>query len=107
MFSLVAAAAVLGLGLLLIAASERNANLDLDQIPTAHFTVPFSRLWLIWIRWRSIEHRTRVGLHRRLGPVVRIAPREVSVDCVDDGIRVIYGGNIEKDARFYGAFVDE
>jgi len=82
-------------------------NSGLKDIPNAHFSVPYSRLWLLLIKWNKLENRTRIHLHRRLGPVVRIGPREVSVNCIDDGVRTIYGGKFDKDPSFYHALIDQ
>jgi len=81
-------------------------NAGLKDIPNAHFSVPYSRLWLLSTRWQKIHNRTRIDLHRRLGPIVRIGPREVSVGCIDDGVRIIYGSKFDKDASFYHALFD-
>jgi hypothetical protein len=101
---------VVGFGLLvlwIIASIRRNNKSGLKDIPNAHFSAPYSRLWLLSIRWRKKENRSRIHLHRRLGPVVRLAPRELSVNCVEDGIRTIYGARFDKDASFYHALVDQ
>jgi hypothetical protein len=79
----------------------------LKDIPNAHFSVPYSRLWLLLMKWNKRENRTRTRLHQRLGPVVRIGPREVSVNCIDDGIRIIYGAKFNKDPRFYHTLIDQ
>ncbi|KAJ9144508.1 putative Benzoate 4-monooxygenase cytochrome P450 [Pleurostoma richardsiae] len=65
-------------------------NSGLKDIPNAHFSVPYSRLWLLLIKWNKLENRTRIHLHRRLGPVVRIGPRE-----------------FDKDPSFYHALIDQ
>jgi hypothetical protein len=62
----------------------------LNAIPNAHPTAPFSSIWLISIRCRKRENRTVWDAHKRLGPVVRLAPEEVSV-CTLDGLKTIYG----------------
>jgi hypothetical protein len=103
-------AAVVGSALLvlwIIASIRRSNNSALKDIPNAHFSVPYSRLWLLSIRWRKLENRSRIHLHRRLGPVVRLGPRDVSVNCIDDGIRTIYSAKFDKDATFYHALVDQ
>ena len=68
----------------------------LAKIPNAHFTAPFTTAWIIWKRYKRIENRTLYALHQKLGPVIRLGPKELSVDCVDNGIRTIYGGGFEK-----------
>ena len=75
----------------------------LNAIPNAHPTVPFSSIWLLSIRYRKRENRTVWDAHKRLGPVVRLAPEEVSV-CTLDGLKTIYG-DWEKNA-WYEAFIN-
>ncbi|CAD6446339.1 33155921-59ed-4708-986e-86a03f7298ff [Sclerotinia trifoliorum] len=72
----------------------------LNAIPNAHITAPFSRLWLLWIRARGVEFSTHLAAHRRLGPVIRIGPREISIDCIKDGVRTVYGGNWDKSSLY-------
>jgi len=67
----------------------------LAKIPNAHFSSPFSSLWILWIRFRRRENRTLFACHERLGPIIRLGPKELSVNCVD-GVRTIYGGGYEK-----------
>ncbi|MCJ1391105.1 hypothetical protein MMC18_003967 [Xylographa bjoerkii] len=68
----------------------------LSRIPAAHFSAPFSPLWILLIRKRGTENRTLLSLHEKLGPIIRLGPRELSVNCVDGGIRAIYSGGFEK-----------
>ena len=68
----------------------------LSKIPNAHITSSFCSAWILWIRFRGRQNRTLFLCHRRLGPVIRLGPNELSVDCVDGGIRIIYGGGFEK-----------
>ena len=75
----------------------------LSSIPNAHWTTPYTRLWLLWHRGKRQEHSTRHAAHKKLGPVIRIAPKEISIDCIDGGIQTVYGGNWDK-ADFYSAF---
>ncbi|PQE23422.1 cytochrome P450 monooxygenase protein [Rutstroemia sp. NJR-2017a BBW] len=101
---------VVGFALLvfwIIASIYQNNNSGLKDIPNAHFSVPYSRLWLLSIRWRKLENRSRIHLHRRLGPVVRLGPRDVSVNCIDEGVRTIYSAKFDKDATFYHALFDQ
>lgn len=103
-------AAIVGAALVLAALAiipKLRSNSDLDKIPNAHFTAPYSKLWILIVRWRAKEHRTRTQLHQRLGPIVRLGPREVSVNCVDEGIRLIYNGKFDKEKTYYSALTDE
>lgn len=103
-------AAVVGSALLvswIISSIYRNNNSGLKDIPNAHFSVPYSRLCLLSTRSRKIENRSRLHLHRRLGPIVRLGPRDVSVNCIDDGVRTIYGANFDIETSFYYASFDK
>lgn len=71
-------------------------NDPLRRIPAAHPLAPFTSLWITYIRYRSVENATIKAAHGRLGPVVRLGPKEISVNCVKGGIRDIYGGGFEK-----------
>ncbi|KAI7784343.1 cytochrome p450 [Diaporthe eres] len=68
----------------------------LRKIPPAHWSAPISPLWILYTRRRRNENATIHALHQRLGPLVRLGPNEISVNCVDGGIRTIYGGSYEK-----------
>lgn len=68
----------------------------LSKIPNAHFTAPFSPLWILWKRCTYQENRTVQAAHEKYGKIVRIGPNDVSVNSVDDGIRVVYTGGFEK-----------
>ncbi|KAL8891564.1 MAG: hypothetical protein Q9215_001428 [Flavoplaca cf. flavocitrina] len=69
----------------------------LSAIPNAHFSAPFSPFWLQWKR-RSGNTGTHAifAAHNRLGPVIRLAPNELSVNSLD-GLRTIYQGGFERD----------
>lgn len=79
------------------------------KIPAAHRFAPFTSLWMASVRWRKIENATLKDAHDRLGPVVCLGPGEISVNCVQGGIRDVYAGGFEKkDAKsgynWYGFF---
>ena len=79
----------------------------LSSVPNAHATAPFSRLWLLVMKYRGRENRARFDAHKRLGRVVRIGPRELSVDCIEDGVKLVYRGEFEKDEWYARAFRGE
>ncbi|MCJ1399213.1 hypothetical protein MMC11_002415 [Xylographa trunciseda] len=68
----------------------------LSAIPAAHPTAPFSPLWILLVRRARTENRTLRAAHARLGPLVRLGPRELSVSCVAGGVRAVYGGGFVK-----------
>jgi predicted transposase YbfD/YdcC len=77
----------------------------LSTIPNAHFSAPYSRLWLLYLKATETEHHARERAHRRMGPVVRIAPNELSVNCIENGVKTIYSGGFEK-GEWYKGFVN-
>ncbi|KAF6806134.1 cytochrome P450 4A10 [Colletotrichum musicola] len=69
------------------------------------FLAKLSRLWLFYHDYHGNPHNHIRDLHRKLGPLVRISPNEVSVDDVDAN-NVIYAQNNPwlKPAYHYKAF---
>ncbi|KAJ5911698.1 uncharacterized protein N7473_001001 [Penicillium subrubescens] len=68
----------------------------LAKIPNAHWSVPISPVWMLWRRFRMQNNRTIQAAHERLGPIVRLGPSEISINCVDGGIKSVYTGGFEK-----------
>ncbi|KAH8705962.1 cytochrome P450 [Talaromyces proteolyticus] len=56
------------------------------------FLASISRLWLVLEVFQGHAHITQKSLHEKLGPIVRIAPNEVSISD-PEFIKVIYGVN--------------
>ncbi|ROW03060.1 hypothetical protein VMCG_05727 [Cytospora schulzeri] len=54
-----------------------------SKIPNAHWSAAVSPLWILHKRFRKRENAALQQAHRRLGPYIRIAPGEVSVDDVE------------------------
>lgn len=54
------------------------------------FLARFSRLWYFFELYKGSFEETNIELHKKYGPIVRIAPHEYSVDDVD-AARTIYG----------------
>lgn len=75
----------------------------LSKIPAAHFTASWSPLWMLWIRYTGVEVQTIHKAHVKHGPIVRLGPNEISVNCVDGGLRTVYAGGFEK-PYFYDQF---
>lgn len=74
----------------------------LSRIPNAHWSAPFSRTWILWVRFVHRENKTLHNAHRRLGSVIRLGPNELSVDGLEN-VRTIYQGGFEKPA-WYSVF---
>ena len=75
----------------------------LKHIPLAHPLCAFSSAWISWIRFRRHENQSLRAAHRRQGSVIRLSPSELSVNCINDGIRTVYGGGFEKHG-WYNSF---
>lgn len=74
----------------------------LSRIPNAHWSAPISPLWILHKRFVRSENGTLERAHKRLGPVVRVAPNELSVDDLD-AVKTIYLGGYEK-PEWYSVF---
>ena len=68
----------------------------LSKIPNIHWSAPLSRLWILNERRQAQETFAVHAAHQRLGPIVRLAPNELSINSVDGGIRTVYSGSYEK-----------
>ncbi len=78
---------------------------SLSKIPNAHPLSAITPLWMLWIRYQDREIGTVDAAHEKYGPVVRLGPNEVSISCVDAGIRTVHGGGFEK-PRYYSFFMN-
>ncbi|KAK4505818.1 hypothetical protein PRZ48_003783 [Zasmidium cellare] len=78
----------------------------LCKIPAANPFASISSLWILYIRWLNIENQTLLRLHEKLGPIVRLAPNELSVNCYEGGLKTIYGGGFAKDEFYVRRFVN-
>lgn len=77
----------------------------LSKIPNAHFTSSFSSAWMLWKRKTHHETRAIFAAHERCGPVVRLGPNEISINCVEGGLRTVYG-NFERHKWYANAFAN-
>ncbi|KAK2791351.1 hypothetical protein FQN53_004532 [Emmonsiellopsis sp. PD_33] len=62
---------------------------------------------MLWNRFRMRGNRTVHEAHEKHGPIVRLGPSEISINCVDGGIRTVYAGGFEKHdwyPRVFGAY---
>lgn len=61
----------------------------LSRIPPAHPTARISPAWILWTRYVGRENVTVYEAHKRLGPLLRLGPNEISVNCVEGGIKTV------------------
>lgn len=78
----------------------------LAKIPAANPLAHVPNLWILYIRWRNTENQTILELHQKLGPIVRLAPNELSVNCYEGGLKTIYGGGFAKDEFYVRRFMN-
>jgi len=76
----------------------------LAKVPGANWSARFSSLWILWIRHSCRELRTIHESHLRYGPVIRLSPTEVSVNCVEGGIKTVYTGGFDKHEWYANLF---
>lgn len=67
----------------------------LRHIPSAHWSAPISPFWILWMRFRCRENHAVHAAHLKHGPVVQLAPNELSVNDLG-GLRTVYAGGFEK-----------
>jgi unspecific monooxygenase len=66
------------------------------SVPTAHWSSPYSSIWILLVRYRKKELDTVKAAHQRLGHIVRLGPRDISISCYNNGIRTVFGGGYDK-----------
>ena len=75
------------------------------HIPAAYWSARVSQLWILWIRYTEVEIDAIHSAHGKLGPVVLLAPNEISVNSFKGGIQAVYAGGFEKHEWYPRAFV--
>ncbi|KAL4892500.1 cytochrome P450 [Aspergillus ambiguus] len=77
----------------------------LAKIANAHWTVPLSESWIERKRRTGQEVATIYALHQKYGPVVRLGPKELSVNSLG-GLKTIYTGAFEKHPWYSDIFIN-
>jgi hypothetical protein len=73
----------------------------LRHIPAAHWSIPiFGDLWITYQRYMERNNAVTYQAHLKHGAVVRMGANELSVNCVENGIKTIYAGGYEKHAWY-------
>ncbi|KAH8593976.1 cytochrome P450 [Bisporella sp. PMI_857] len=76
----------------------------LSRIPSAHPSSHISPFWIYYIRYTNIENRTLYELHTKKGPILRLAPNELSINCYEQGLKTVYTGGFEKTDFYFRRF---
>ena len=74
----------------------------LSKLPTAHPLCSVTSLWFSRQRKKQRELKTIYAAHQKHGPIVRLAPDEVSV-VSREGLRQIYTAGLEKTSFYSGS----
>ncbi|KAK5732184.1 Na+/H+ antiporter [Elasticomyces elasticus] len=75
----------------------------LAKVPSAHWSAPFSSLWIFHKRCLQKDTFAVHDAHVRLGRILRLAPNEVSVNSLE-GVQTIYGRSFEKNNWYANVF---
>ncbi|KJY01837.1 cytochrome p450 monooxygenase like protein [Zymoseptoria brevis] len=78
----------------------------LSSIPPVHWSAPLSSLWILHHRYSQSDTFAIHAAHTRLGPIIRLAPNELSLNSVNGGIRTIYAGGFEKGEWYSEGFAN-
>ncbi|KAK5697833.1 hypothetical protein LTR97_006791 [Elasticomyces elasticus] len=74
-------------------------------VPAVHPLAKITSLYMLWTRFWDNENDVVFAAHQKYGEVVKLSPHELSVNCVDDGIKTVYGKNFDRHS-FYRVYED-
>ncbi|OOG00887.1 hypothetical protein ASPCADRAFT_159267 [Aspergillus carbonarius ITEM 5010] len=77
----------------------------LSSIPNAHPTSPITSKWITTQRTNTQEVHAIYTAHRQSGPIIRLAPNELSINSLA-GLRTIYTGAFEKHSFYSDNFIN-
>ena len=61
------------------------------KLPNAHPLSPVTAFWISWKRWKGEELGAVEHAFKTKGPIVRLGPKDIAVDTIEDGVKVVYG----------------
>ena len=94
---------VLSIGALVVRALYKRYASPLRHYP-GPILASFSRLWKVLSTMSGKTHLQHIELHRKYGPIVRIAPDEVSVASPEAARNLLSAGKRFHKTDFYGVF---
>jgi hypothetical protein len=68
----------------------------LAKIPSGHWTAHFSPVWILYLRYTDTENEAVFKLHQKKGPILRLGPNELSVNCYEGGLKTVYLGGFRR-----------
>ncbi|KAL2063829.1 hypothetical protein VTL71DRAFT_5634 [Oculimacula yallundae] len=78
----------------------------LSKIPSAHYSAHISPFWIYYVRYSNIENKVLYELHNKKGPILRLAPNELSINCYEQGLKTVYTGGFEKTKFYFRRFAN-
>lgn len=76
------------------------------KVPRAHFSVAFTSAWIGGKRPNgAVAVQMLLEAHKKLGPIVRLSPDEISVASLE-GLRKVYTGGFEKAQEYEDEFMN-
>lgn len=84
----------------------KPSHLSLSHIPPITPLAQYTTLPINIIRYMRWENRILASAHAKHGAVIRLGPKEVSVNAIKGGVREVYSGGYEKDTwyTFFGNY---
>lgn len=76
----------------------------LSKIPSAHPSAHISPFWIYYVRYNNTENQVLYELHKKKGPILRLAPNELSINCYEQGLKTVYTGGFEKTEFYFRRF---
>jgi cytochrome P450 len=89
--------------LLVVRPLYKRYSSPLRQYP-GPFIASCSRIWKVWSTWTGHTEQHHIALHKKYGPVVRIAPNELSFSSPEAALAVFQVGKGFHKTDFYGVF---
>lgn len=77
---------------------------SLSSVPPIHWSAKFSSIYSLYVRYKGTELSNLVEAHKKHGPLVQVGPRDVSVNCYQDGVLKIYDAGFGKPTAWYSMF---
>ncbi|EOD50259.1 putative cytochrome p450 protein [Neofusicoccum parvum UCRNP2] len=76
--------------------------------PLRHYPGPFlasgTRVWKLWVTWQTHQETEYINLHKKYGPVVRVAPNELSFSRPTAAREILSAGKGFHKTPFYAVF---
>ncbi|WEW61340.1 hypothetical protein PRK78_006830 [Emydomyces testavorans] len=76
----------------------------LSRVPNAHWSSATAPIWILKTRFKGQELQTLTKLHQKLGPIIRLGPKDLSISQYKGGIQPVYGGVGFDKSQYYNFY---